>query len=106
MLLYFIEKNLGFYGTMRHINNQSCHTKLDQPVQSLRCWWADREKTARSNDLYQRSAGQLFAIEASHSDSATFQSFLDEANKTVLFQRTNNILIVDNATWHRRKDTN
>ncbi|MEJ2392870.1 MAG: IS630 family transposase [Gammaproteobacteria bacterium] len=50
-------------------------------------------------------SGQFFAIEASHSDSATFQAFLDEANKTVLFQRTTNILIVDNATWHRRKDT-
>ena len=50
-------------------------------------------------------SGQFFAIEASHSDSATFQAFLDEANKTVSFQRTTNILIVDNATWHRRKDT-
>ncbi|MGD2099365.1 MAG: hypothetical protein PVG35_17450, partial [Desulfobacterales bacterium] len=26
------------------------------------------------------------------------------ADKTVSFQRTTNILIVDNATWHRRKD--
>ena len=50
-------------------------------------------------------SGQFFAIEASHSDSVTFQAFLDEANKTVSFQRTTNILIVDNATWHRRKDT-
>jgi len=50
--------------------------------------------------------GQFFAIEASHSDSATFQAFLDEADKTVLFQRTTNILIIDNATWHRRKTTN
>jgi transposase len=30
---------------------------------------------------------------------------LDEADKTVLFQRTTHILIVDNATWHRGKDT-
>jgi hypothetical protein len=49
--------------------------------------------------------GQFFAIEASHSDSATFQAFLHEADKTVSFQRTTNILIVDNATWHRRKST-
>ena len=49
--------------------------------------------------------GQFFAIEASHSDSATFQAFLDEANKTVTFQRTTNILIMDNASWHRRKST-
>jgi len=51
-------------------------------------------------------SGQFFAIEASHSDAATFQAFLDEANKTVSFQRTTNILIIDNATWHRRKDIN
>ena len=50
--------------------------------------------------------GQFFAIEASHSDSATYQTFLDEANKTVTFQRTTNILIMDNASWHRRKTTN
>lgn len=50
--------------------------------------------------------GQFFAIEASHSDSATYQAFLDEANKTVTFQRTTNILIMDNASWHRRKTTN
>jgi transposase len=31
---------------------------------------------------------------------------LHEADKTVSFQRTTNILIVDNATWHRRKSTN
>jgi hypothetical protein len=43
-------------------------------------------------------SGQFFAIEASRSDSATFQAFLDEANKTVSFQRTTNILIFDNAT--------
>jgi transposase len=49
--------------------------------------------------------GQFFAIEASHSDSATFQAFLDEADKTVSFQRTTNILIMDNASWHKRKTT-
>jgi transposase len=49
--------------------------------------------------------GQFFAIEASHSDSVMYQAFLDEANKTVTFQRTTNILIMDNASWHRRKST-
>jgi transposase len=50
--------------------------------------------------------GQFFAIEASHSDSATYQAFLDEADKTVSFQRTNNVLIMDNASWHRKTTTN
>lgn len=50
--------------------------------------------------------GQFFAIEASHSDSETFQAFLSEANKTVTFQRTKNVLIMDNASWHKRKSTN
>jgi len=47
--------------------------------------------------------GQFFAIEASHSDSVTYQAFLDEASKTISFQRATNVLIMDNASWHRRK---
>ena len=50
--------------------------------------------------------GEFFAIEASHSDSETFQAFLDEAPKMIQFQRKQNILILDNASWHRRKSTN
>ena len=50
--------------------------------------------------------GEFFAIEASHSDSETFQAFLDEAPKMIHFQRKQNILILDNASWHRRKSTN
>ncbi len=49
---------------------------------------------------------EFFAIEASHSDSETFQAFLDEANKTIHFQSKQNILILDNASWHHRKSTN
>ena len=49
--------------------------------------------------------GEFFAIEASHSDSDTFQAFLDEATKFVSFQRPKNILILDNAAWHKRKTT-
>jgi transposase len=52
--------------------------------------------------VYPRT-GQFFAIEASHSDSMTYQAFLDEAIKTVTFQRTTNILIMDNASWHLKK---
>jgi len=50
--------------------------------------------------------GEFFAIEASHSDYETFQAFLNEADKTITFQRTRNILILDNASWHHRKTTN
>lgn len=48
--------------------------------------------------------GQFFAIEASHSDSIMYQAFLDEASTTVSFQRATNVLIMDNASWHRRKN--
>jgi hypothetical protein len=44
--------------------------------------------------------------EASHSDSATYQAFLDEADKSISFQRTTNILIMDHASWHKPKTTN
>ena len=49
--------------------------------------------------------GEFFAIEASHSDSDSYQAFLDEADKSISFQRTTNILIMDNASWHKRKTT-
>jgi transposase len=51
-------------------------------------------------------SGEFFAIEASHSDSATYQAFLDEADRQISFQRTTNILVMDNASWHKRKSTN
>jgi len=47
--------------------------------------------------------GEFFAIETSHSDSETFQAFLDEASKYVDLKKRQNILILDNASWHRRK---
>jgi transposase len=50
-------------------------------------------------------SGEFFAIEASHSDYETFQAFLNEAGKSIRFQRAKNILILDNASWHRRKST-
>ncbi len=50
--------------------------------------------------------GEFFAIEASHSDSDTFQAFLNEADRSVTVQRRRNILIVDNASWHKRKSLN
>ena len=51
-------------------------------------------------------SGQFFAIEASHSDTVMFQAFLNEANKSVDLQRPTNILVLDNASWHKKKDLN
>lgn len=51
-------------------------------------------------------SGQFFAIEASHSDTVMFQAFLDEASKSVNLEHSKNILIVDNASWHKKKDLN
>jgi transposase len=47
--------------------------------------------------------GEFFAIEASHSDAETFQAFLKEAGHTIKFTRSKNILILDNASWHKKK---
>ncbi|MCP3876529.1 MAG: IS630 family transposase [Desulfobacteraceae bacterium] len=47
--------------------------------------------------------GEFFAIETSHSDTDTFQAFLEEANKTIKLKRKKNILILDNASWHKKK---
>ena len=49
--------------------------------------------------------GEFFAIEASHSDTDTFEAFLDEAAKSIRYQRPRNILVLDNASWHKQKKT-
>jgi len=47
--------------------------------------------------------GEFFAIETSHSDTETFQAFLKEAGNTIKFTRSKNVLILDNASWHKKK---
>lgn len=50
--------------------------------------------------------GEFFALETSHSDAETFQAFLNEASETITFKRKQNILIMDNASWHKKKTLN
>lgn len=47
--------------------------------------------------------GQFYALEFSHSDSVIFQTFLNYANNDVKLERPRNLLICDNASWHKRK---
>lgn len=47
--------------------------------------------------------GETYALEFTHSDSEVFQCFLDEANKDLKLERKRQVLIVDNASWHKRK---
>jgi len=47
--------------------------------------------------------GEFFAIEASHCDTDVFQVFLDEVATSITPTRKRNILILDNASWHKRK---
>lgn len=47
--------------------------------------------------------GEFFAIEASHTDAVVFQAFLDEAAKSIAPSRKRNLLILDNASWHKVK---
>jgi transposase len=51
-------------------------------------------------------SGEFFAIEASHCDTDVFQVFLDEAAKTIVPIKKRNILILDNASWHKGKKLN
>lgn len=50
--------------------------------------------------------GEFFAIEASHCDTDVFQVFLDEAGRSIIPTRKRNLLILDNASWHKRKSLN
>lgn len=47
--------------------------------------------------------GEFYALEFSHSDTQIFQIFLEHANRDIPFQRKRNILILDNASWHKSK---
>jgi len=50
--------------------------------------------------------GELFALEFSHSDKEIFQIFLDHANLDIQLERPRNVLILDNASWHKSKSLN
>jgi transposase len=50
--------------------------------------------------------GEFFVIEASHCDTDVFQVFLDEAARSITPGRKRNLLILDNASWHKRKSLN
>ena len=50
--------------------------------------------------------GQFYALEFTHSDSVVFQTFLDHANAQVHRERPRNLLICDNASWHKKKSLN
>lgn len=47
--------------------------------------------------------GQAYLLEFTHSDRDTFQAFLDEANKDLCLERPRQILVLDNASWHKGK---
>jgi len=47
--------------------------------------------------------GQFYALEFTHSDGVVFQTFLDHANADVPLERRRNLLICDNASWHKNK---
>jgi transposase len=47
--------------------------------------------------------GVFYGLEFSHSDTEVFQCFLDHANTDVQRQRPRNLLIMDNASWHKSK---
>ncbi|MCX5871920.1 MAG: IS630 family transposase [Deltaproteobacteria bacterium] len=50
--------------------------------------------------------GEFYSLIFTHSDTFTFQYFLDQANQDVIFERPRYLLIVDNASWHRSKSLN
>lgn len=47
--------------------------------------------------------GKSVLVQMTHSDTDCFQCFLDIANQTDLGERPRQILIVDNASWHKSK---
>jgi transposase len=111
-------------GRMTLINGQQAmHLTdlLDQPQQAQRTFWTAKAFHGYISKQYQIQCSyepvlrffhkQGYALKTPQpwpdkQDEQLRETFLHEADKTVCFQRTTNILIVDNATWHRRKSTN
>jgi transposase len=50
--------------------------------------------------------GQFYALVIPYSNTTVFQIFLDNANADIVFQRPRNILILDNASWHKSRSLN
>ena len=50
--------------------------------------------------------GEFYALIFSHAYTQVFQTFLDHANSDICFERPKNILILDNASWHRSDKIN
>ena len=46
--------------------------------------------------------GEFFALEVSHVDTEVFQVFLNEVKKGIKPKRKHNVIIMDNASWHKR----
>ena len=47
--------------------------------------------------------GYFYALEFTHMDSVVFQVFLSHANSDIELSRKTNIIILDNASWHKKK---
>jgi transposase len=45
--------------------------------------------------------GEFYSLMFNHTDTQVMQVFLDQANQDIQFQRKRNILICDNASWHK-----
>jgi transposase len=50
--------------------------------------------------------GEFYALMIPSSNTQIFQIFLDNANADLVFERPRNLLILDNASWHKSKSLN
>jgi len=51
-------------------------------------------------------SGVFYGLEFSHTDTEVFQCFLDHANADLKLERRRNLLIMDNASWHKSTSLN
>ena len=47
--------------------------------------------------------GDFYALEFTHSDTVVFQTFLNHANQDLELDRPRNLIVLDNASWHKAK---
>lgn len=86
---------VGFEGNTRP--RRGWHKKGSRPTVSKQCLRVRTNLCAMVNPV----TGEFFSLELPYMDQHVFQCFLDEANKLLASSRKQQVLILDNASWHK-----
>lgn len=88
---------VGFEGNTKP--RRSWHKKGSRPKISKQCLRVRTNLCA----MVKPETGEFFSLELPYMDQDIFQCFLDEANKMLASSKKQQVLVLDNASWHKAK---